>query len=116
MNCITEKVLKQKIRYLHLTVQFGVIAGVAPFENFVYFCGGLLRRGNVCSPATTPSCRALGASGGQRNGGERLKASSGNVYGEVVTRKISVPNPFSKAENLCLTQRQDTREAVRARL
>jgi len=34
----------------------------------------------------------------------------------VVTRKLAVPNPFAKAKNLCLTQWQDTREAVRAGL
>jgi len=32
----------------------------------------------------------------------------------VVTRKLAVPNPFAKVENLCLTWWQDTREAVRA--
>jgi len=36
------------------------------------------------------------------------------IYQEVVSRKIAVPNPFARAENLCLTWWQDTREAVRA--
>jgi len=32
----------------------------------------------------------------------------------VATKKIAVPNPFARIENLYLTQWQDTREAVRA--
>jgi len=66
------------------------------------------------NPARTPSPDTLGASGGRHSGGERLKANSGNDYREMVTRKIAVPNPLAKAENLCLTRWQDTREAVRA--
>jgi hypothetical protein len=67
-----------------------------------------------CKPPLRQAAWTLGASGGQHSGGERLKTNSGNDYREVVTRKLAVPNPFAKAENLCLTQWQGTREAVRA--
>ena len=66
------------------------------------------------NPARRQAPDTLGASGGRHRGERRLTANSGNDYREVVTRKLAVLNPFTKAENLCLTQWQDTREAVRA--
>jgi hypothetical protein len=50
----------------------------------------------------------------RKTGGKRLTAYCGNDYREMVTKKLAVPNPFAKAEILCLTCWQDTREAVRA--
>jgi len=45
--------------------QFGVMAALTSFENFYYFCN-LIARSKFMVAATTPSCRALHASGGQR--------------------------------------------------
>lgn len=59
--------------------------------------------------------KTLGASGGQHSDGKRLKANGGNDYQEVVTRKLTVPNPFAKAENLCLTQRRSRKPRVKWR-
>jgi len=55
-------------------------------------------------PRLREAATTLGASGGRHSSGERLKAKSGSDYREEVTRKLAVPNPFAKAENLRLTK------------
>jgi hypothetical protein len=84
-----------------LTRRFGVMAAVARRKGSANLevC---LPREVQWKPPLRQAAGTLGASGGQHGGGERLKANSGNDYREVVTIKIAVPNPFARAENLCL--------------
>jgi len=83
----------------------GEIAAVAPQKwqcEFVsYYPARTFVKPLPRQYATTVRCKWRAT---QRRRG--LKANSGNDYREVVTRKIAVPNPFAKAENLWLTLRR----------